>query len=196
MKKIILLTCLTGALMAESSFYVGLDVGKADNTDKITSKSDTNSATVKNDNSYSDIKIKLGIEADIGTDFQLIFSKIDYSNGLLNNNTGPKYYTGTQLYEIGLDIIKKFELTSSFSPFIKLGVGYGYMDSQFPEYGDVNEFSTNFGVGLSYKVIEHIYALAGVDYIYRHWSNTSDTGFTYETRGSAIKPYVGLNYKF
>ncbi len=190
MKKIILLTCLTGALMAESSFYVGLDFGKADNTDKITSKSGTNTATIKNDNTYSDLKIKLGIEADIGTDFQLTFSKINYDNGVFYNTTG------TKLYEIGLDIIKEFELTSSLSPFIKLGVGYGYMDSQLPAYEDVNEFSTNFGVGLSYKVIEHIYALAGVDYIYRHWSNTTDNDFTFETRGSAIKPYIGLNYKF
>lgn len=186
MKKIILLTCLTGALMAETSFYVGLDFGKADNTDKITSEG----VTFKNDNSYSDSKIKLGIEADVGTNFQLTFSKIDYKNGVFYGSTG------TKLYEVGLDVIKEFELTSSFSPFIKLGVGYGYMDSQLPEYGDVNEFSTNFGVGLSYKVIEHIYALAGVDYIYRHWSNTTGGGFTYETRGSAIKPYIGLNYKF
>ena len=192
MNKIILLTFLTGALMAESSFYVGLDFGKADNTDKHTSED----ISLKNENSYSDSKIKLGIQADGTTDFQLTFSKISYDEGVLRGSTG------SELYEVGLDIIKEFEVTSSLSPFIKLGVGYGKMDTQSSAYGNVNEFSTNVGIGLSYKLIEHIYVLAGVDYIYRHWNDISinqvppASSITEETRGSAIKPYVGLNYKF
>jgi opacity protein-like surface antigen len=192
MKKIILLTCITGALMAESSFYVGFDFGKADNTDKHTSED----ISLKNQNSYSDSKIKLGIQADGTTDFQLTFSKISYDEGVLRGSTGSK------LYEVGLDIIKEFEVTSSLSPFIKLGVGYGKMDTQSSAYGNVNEFSTNVGIGLSYKLIEHIYVLAGVDYIYRHWNDISinqvppASSITEETRGSAIKPYIGLNYKF
>lgn len=192
MKKIVFLTCFAGVLMAESSFYIGLDVGKADNRDKHTSEK----ISLKNDNTYSESKIKLGIQADGTTDFQLTFSKISYDNGVLRGSTG------TELYEIGIDVIKEFELTSSLSPYIKLGIGYGYMDTQSSTYGDVNEFSTNIGAGLSYKLVEHIYALAGVDYVYRHWNDVSikqtppATSITEETRGSAIKPYIGFNYKF
>lgn len=192
MKKIILLTCLAGALMAESSFYVGFDLGKANNTDKHTTKD----ISLKNDNSYSDSKIKLGIQADETTDFQFTFSKMTYDDAVLRASTGSK------LYEIGLDVIKKFEVTSSLSPFIKLGVGYGKMDTLSSSYGDVHELSTNVGIGLSYKLIEHVYAIAGVDYIYRHWNDISinqtppATSVTEQTRGSAIKPYFGLNYKF
>lgn len=192
MKKIVFLTCFAGVLMADNSFYVGFDFAKADNTDKVTSEG----ISVTNDNTYGESKIKLGIQTEEKTSFQLNFSKIAYDNGVIYGSTG------TKLYEVGMDVIKEFELTSSLSPFIKLGIGYGYMDTQSSAYGDVNEISTNVGAGLSYKIVEHIYALAGVDYIYRHWNDTyinpapPATTLTYETRGSAIKPYIGLNYKF
>jgi opacity protein-like surface antigen len=192
MKKIVLLAFFAGALMAESSFYVGFDFAKADNTDKVT----TQGVSLKNDNAYNESKIKLGTKTDEGVDFQLIFSKINYNDGVIYGSTG------TKLYEVGIDVIKEFELTSSLSPFIKLGIGYGKMNTLSSAYGDVNEISTNVGAGLSYKIMEHMYAIAGVDYVYRHWNNTylnpapPATSLTYETRGSSIKPYIGLNYKF
>jgi Outer membrane protein beta-barrel domain len=186
MKKIVLATLLaTGLMAAESGFYIGLDAGQANNTDKST----TQGTTFKYKNNYSDVKFKLGIE-DEGTKFQVTFAKIDYQNGVFYASEG------NILYEVGIDVIKEFEVTPSVYPFLKLGVGYGKMDTKRAAYGTINEISSNIGVGLSYKIVDHLYALAGVDYVYRHWNDTSADSFTYVTRDSAIKPYVGVNYKF
>lgn len=187
MKKIVFALLITSGLMAsETGIYVGVDVGKANNTDKST----VEGTTFKYNNDYKDIKLKLGIEADEATDIQLTYTRITYDNGVFYGSTG------TALQEIGIDIIKEFEVTSSFYPFLKLGVGYGKMDSQHAVMGTVNEISSNIGAGLSVKLIDHVSAHVGADYVYRHWSNVSDGSFTYATRGSAIQPYVGVNFKF
>lgn len=187
MKKIVSALLIASALMAnESGIYVGVDVGQADNTDKST----VEGTTTKNDNTYKEAKIKLGIKADEGSKIQLTFAKIKYDNGVFYNSTG------TTLYEGGLDFIKEFEVTSSTYPFVKIGVGYGKMDSERAAIGSVNEISSNIGAGLLYKLFGGVSAEVGVDYIYRHWSDVSDGSFTYKTRGSALKSYVGLNYEF
>ena len=187
MKKIVAAVMMTSALMAnDSGIYVGVDVGSADNTDKMT----VEGATTKNDNKYKDLKIKVGFEADEATKVQLTFSKIEYDEAVFYGSTGKT------LYEGGIDLIKEFEITSSLYPFIKIGVGYGKMDSKHAVMDNVKEISSNIGAGVLYKLIGGISAEVGCDYVYRRWDNVSDGSFTYETRGSAIKPYVGLNYEF
>lgn len=187
MKKIVAAVMMTSALMAnESGIYVGVDLGSANNTDKMS----VDGATSKNDNTYNEIKVKVGFEADEATKVQLTFSKIKYDEAVFVNSTG------TTLYEGGIDLIKEFEITSSLYPFIKIGVGYGKMDSKHAVMDNVKEISSNIGAGVLYKLIGGISAEVGCDYVYRRWDNVSDGSFTYETRGSAIKPYVGLNYEF
>lgn len=187
MKKIVAAMMMTSALMAnESGIYVGVDVGSADNTDKMS----VEGATSKNDNQYNEVKVKVGFEADEATKVQLTFSKIEYDEKVFPNSTG------TTLYEGGIDLIKEFEVTSSLYPFIKIGIGYGKMDSKHAVMDNVKEISSNIGAGILYKLIGGVSAEVGCDYVYRRWDNVSDGSFTYEMRGSAIKPYVGLNYEF
>ncbi|HEX5329075.1 outer membrane beta-barrel protein [Sulfuricurvum sp.] len=187
MKKIVFSLLLACGLMAsETGFYVGIDVGKANNSDKSTAEG----TNFKYSNDYKDIKLKLGLEADEVTNIQLTYTRITYDNGVFYGSTG------TTLQEVGIDLIKEFEVTSSIFPFLKIGLGYGKMDSEHSVMGSVNEMSSNIGAGLSVKLIDHVSAHVGADYVYRHWNNVSDGSFVYETRGSAIKPYVGLNFEF
>ena len=187
MKKIVAAMMMTSALMAnESGIYVGVDLGSANNTDKMS----VEGATSRNDNQYNEIKVKVGFEADEATKVQLTFSKIEYDEKVFPNSTG------TTLYEGGIDLIKEFEVTSSLYPFIKIGIGYGKMDSKHAVMDNVKEISSNIGAGILYKLIGGVSAEVGCDYVYRRWDNVSDGTLTYETRGSAIKPYVGLNYEF
>lgn len=187
MKKIVAAVMMTSALMANNSgIYVGIDVGSANNTDKMS----VEGATLKNGNIYNEIKVKVGFEADEATKVQLSFSKIGYDEAVFYGSTGKT------LYEGGIDLIKEFEITSSLYPFVKIGVGYGKMDSKHAVMGNVKEISSNIGAGVLYKLIGGVSAEVGCDYVYRRWDNVSDGSFTYETRGSAIKPYVGLNYEF
>ncbi|MDO9208527.1 MAG: hypothetical protein Q7T91_09795 [Sulfuricurvum sp.] len=186
MKKIALATLLASGLMAaDSGLYLGLDYGKATNTHEFT----IGSSSAEYDNDYSDLKFKIGGGTDGELKFQGYLSKINYDIGVYDNQNNA-------LYEIGFDIIKEFEVTPSFYPFVKGSFGVGRMDTDFTADGYVSELTFNIGAGLSYKAIDHIYILAGVDYIWRRWSDLTNGSITLETSDTALKPYIGMNYKF
>ncbi|MDD5053298.1 MAG: hypothetical protein PHO27_11250 [Sulfuricurvum sp.] len=190
MKKIVLAVLVTTGLMAaDSGMYIGLDVGKANNTDKLTL---TPGGSSNYSNNYTDLKLKLGGGTDGGMKFQGFISKIDYNEGVFITNES------NSLYELGFDIIKEFEAAPSVYPFIKGGVSVGSMNSNVTVDGSVKESSFNLGAGLSYKAADHVYFIAGADYIYRRWSELRAINGTYtlQTTGSAVKPYIGINYKF
>lgn len=186
MKKIVLAAMLTSGLMAaDSGFYIGLDYGQATNTHTFSLASYAANA----DNDYSDIKFKIGSGTDGEWKFQVTLDKIDYKLGIFDT-------ANNSLYEIGADIIKEIKVTNELYPFIKLGVGAGQMDSTFTTEGNMNEVYFSGGAGLSYKATANVSILAGADYIARRWNDVAVGAYTLETHDKAIKPYIGLNYKF
>jgi hypothetical protein len=57
----------------------------------------------------------------------------------------------------------------------------------------------------SYKVVDHLYLIAGVDYVARKWQDIEQQYYvsryvsgttTISTTDSGVKPYLGVNYKF
>lgn len=106
----------------------------------------------------------------------------------------------SDLIEIGFDVIKEFEVTSSFYPFLKAGVGFGSMDVEGYEDDSIYEVSFNLGAGVSFKATDSFYIIGGVDYVGRKWQDIEVAGYyvpsTITTTDSGFKPYVGLNYKF
>lgn len=190
MKRIALAALLASGLMAaDSGLYMGAEYGKAGNKHEFTV--DSYSATIDND--YSDVKFKIGGGTDGGVKFQGTLSLISYDETVFDD-------TNKDLMEFGFDIIKEFEVTPSVYPFLKIGMGAGTMDVVGYTEDSILAVSVNVGAGVSYKVIEHLYLLAGVDYVARKWQDIEVTdGFstvTISTTDSAFKPYVGINYRF
>ena len=185
MKKIVLATMLASGLMADSGLYIGLDYGKASNTHTFSLASYAAHA----DNDYSNLKLKIGGGTDGEWKFQGTLDKIDYKIGVFDTENNS-------LYEIGFDIIKEFEVTKELYPFIKIGFGAGQMSTTFTTEGRMNEVYFSGGAGLSYKATSNVYILAGADYIARRWNDVAIGAYTLETNDKAIKPYIGVNYKF
>lgn len=194
MKNKIIKGLLVGSILACSAFadvYVGVEYGQVGNTDELTA--DGGSTSVTQDNKYSDLGVKLGFGTDGDWKMQLRFSKIAYDKVIFDS-------THKDLNEFGLDIIKEFEVSKNAYPFIKIGIGYGKMNVDGYSESSIGEVSVNGGVGISYKAIEHLYLVAGVDYVYRKWQDIeltyNYTTYTISTTGSGVKVYGGINYAF
>jgi len=168
--------------------YIGVDYGKVSNEDEI----EVNNATAATlDNEYSDFSIKFGSGNDGDWKTQVRLSMIAFDKALFDASN-------KELTEIGVDVIKEFEVANNLYPFIKFGFGFGWMDVDGYLDDSIKEFSFNAGAGVSYKVMEHLDVLAGVDYVGRSWQDVEyiGTGLTASVAGSGMKAYVGMNYSF
>jgi hypothetical protein len=193
MKNKVMKTLVVSSLLASAAFadvYVGVDYGQVGNTDKATNSA---SNSITQTNAYGDLGVKVGFGTDGGWKSQLRVSKIDYDKAIFDSSH-------KDLTEVGFDILKEFEVSKNFYPFIKLGMGYGWMNVDGYTKSSIAEVSMNGGVGLSYKAVEHLYLVAGVDYVYRKWQDIEYTnGYTTDTisvTGSGAKIYAGVNYAF
>lgn len=197
MKNKILLGLAASSLVASTALadvYVGVEYGAASNTTERESEY-FGLYTLNNeiDNNYKDIKLKVGAGEDGGIKVQAYFSFISYDEYIFRNSS--KDYK-----EIGVDLIKEFEVNKQFYPFIKGGMGVGIMDLEEGYYTEdrILAVSFNLGAGLSFKATDNISLLAGVDYVYRKWQDIEYSGgaLTRSTADSGIKPYIGVNFQF
>lgn len=189
MKKIVLATLFASSVISSAAMadvYMGVEYGAANNSTSI----DWDSGySYTGDNNYKDVKFKLGSGADGGVKSQFTLSLISYDETVFDD-------TNKDLMEFGFDIIKEFEVTPSFYPFVKAGLGIGTMDVEGYTEDSIMSVSFNVGAGVSYKVIDHLYLLAGVDYVARKWQDIEYGTTTVSTTDSAFKPYIGVNYQF
>ncbi len=186
---IILLTSIatTQTLAEESDLYVGLDIVGSSNT--FTRK--VGNVSVDADNDSSGFKLKFGTVQNEGWRVQGYYLHETYDKPvfLLDNESDV-------LNEFGLDIIKGFEVTPKFSPFIQAGLGFGSMKVQGYDRSSANEVSFKLGAGLMYKVTPAFELLAGIDFQGRSWSDIIVGPVTLETSESSSKLYLGANLHF
>lgn len=198
MKNKILLGVLASSVIsgvAMADMYVGVEYGSAKNT---TDQSGVLVQSVSGDNNYKDIKVKIGAGRDGGVKFQGTVSFISFDEYVFSDKS-------KKTIDFGFDIIKEFEVTQSVYPFLKIGMGVGSIEVQGYDKDSITGTSINVGAGVSYKVVDHLYLLAGVDYVGRMWQGIEQQYYisrynsgttTIYTTDSAVKPYIGMNYKF
>jgi len=186
-KSLVLAGLLSVSSIAMADVYVGVDYGINSNTDTATGR-----VNGSQENSYSDLSIKVGYGIDGDWKTQLRLSKISYDKTIFDDSH-------KNLTELGVDAIKEFSIHSykGLYPYLKVGLAYGSMDVDGYDDSSIGEVSFNVGAGVSYKVVNHLYVVGGVDYVGRRWSDTvySDGSSTSVT-GSGFKPYMGINYSF
>jgi opacity protein-like surface antigen len=187
MKKSLL---LSGLLVVGSSamadIYVGVDYGINSNTTKV-----SGAANASISNKYSDLSIKVGSGKDGDWKGQLRLSRISYEKPIFDN-------THETLIEFGGDIIREFTLDSvkNLYPYVKVGLGVGSMSVDGYSDSSISEVSFKAGVGVSYKAIEHLYIIGGVDYVARRWQDIQIGSSTYSIKDTGAQPYIGINYAF
>jgi opacity protein-like surface antigen len=195
MKNKILLGLAASSLVASAALadvYVGVEYGAASNTHE-REVTGAVSGTREYDNDYSDIKLKIGGGEDGGVKVQATLSFIEYDESIFD-------VTNKDYIEVGLDLIKEFEVNKNVYPFIKGGLGVGSMDVEGYSESSITGVSLNLGAGLSFKATDNFYLVGGVDYVYRKWQDIEYTigwsKYTVSTSDSALKPYIGANFKF
>lgn len=180
------------ASAAMADVYVGVEYGAASNTHE-REVTGAGSGTSEYDKDYSDIKLKIGGGEDGGVKVQATLSFIEYDESIFDN-------TNKDYIEVGLDLIKEFEVNKNVYPFIKGGLGVGSMDVEGYSESSITGVSLNLGAGLSFKATDNFYLVGGVDYVYRKWQDIEYTigwsTVTVSTTDSALKPYIGANFKF
>lgn len=185
------------ALHAEKSeLYVGLDLFMAANhfnTDVSGSIDKTDTMRVDS----SGFKLKFGTLQNYGLRFQGYFQYEQFEDPLFD-----PYNDGA--VEVGLDLIKGFDVSEAFIAFVQGGVGYGWMQMDNDDYADkeiMEQINLKVGVGLIYKITPEIEANLGIDLNLRRWSDieyrtATNHYYKSETSDSGPRYYIGANYQF
>ncbi|MFT7004853.1 MAG: opacity protein-like surface antigen [Sulfurimonas sp.] len=195
MKKIIICALLSCGLLSTQSFaqdsniYIGVDVLKSSNT--FTYHLDNYSSSYNLESDSSAFKLKLGWVRDEGKRVQLYYLQEKYEDA-------PFDATNDIFSEIGIDFIKDFGLSPVLSPFMQVGIGYGWMKTDTSTYDDntVSELNIKVGAGFIYTVVPEIEIIAGIDLQYKRWLDRTSGSYTIQTEEQSTKYYVGVNYRF
>lgn len=177
----------TSALAQESGLYVGLDLSTSSNT--FTLKNASTGATADFDDDSDGFKLKFGAAGSDGWRVQGYYQHETYDETIFDNKNDV-------LNEIGIEIIKGFEVTPEFSPFIQVGVGTGWMDVEGYSDNTMNSVSVKIGGGVMYKITPSFEAIAGVDFQARKWQDVQVGFTTIETTEGSTKLYIGANFHF
>ena len=189
MKKIIMGAALAASLLSihlSADMYVGIDMLSSKNTFTV----DVNglgSASVDDDSKA--FKLKIGSSNSDGWRYQGYYLRETYDVPVFDA-------TNDALNEIGLDVIKGFEVTPEFSPFLQAGFGIGSMSINGYSESSILEYNLKVGAGLMYKITQSIEAIVGADYQYRAWQDIQVGTVTISTSEKSTKLYAGLNYHF
>ncbi|QOY54908.1 outer membrane beta-barrel protein [Candidatus Sulfurimonas marisnigri] len=192
MKRLIATALLGSSLLAtqvmaeEPSTYIGLDIASNSNSFTL----DVNGfGSADFDDDSSGFKLKFGTVSNNGWRVQGYFQRETYDETLFDN-------TNDALNEIGFDVIKGFEVTPEFSPFLQVGLGYGWMSVEGYDESSIAELSLKIGGGVMYKIVPSFEIIAGVDFQYRKWQDIQIIGVTVSTTEDTTKLYVGANFHF
>lgn len=202
MKKLVTAGIVASALLltnasADTKWYAGVELGMASNTIKAENSSGGNSDF---DNDYKDLKFVVGKGTGDNWYTQLYLSKVTFDDGVCYTTNGvtADFCFDDEMMEIGVEAIKKFEVSNNLLPFIKFGLGVGSRDAEGLDESSISSVGLAIGAGLDFKVNESISLLGGIDFGYRKYQDIeySGTSYTVETSETYQKLYVGANYRF
>ncbi|WP_457598497.1 outer membrane protein [Hydrogenimonas sp.] len=179
------LLATTGVCADKSNWFVGLDYVGNSNTFTF----ESGSLSVDADDDSKGYKLRIGSVGNDGWRFQGYFQSEKYDKTIFDS-------TNDTLNEIGFDIIKGFEVTQNFVPFLQGGLGYGWMDVQGYSESSINEVSAKIGAGVIYKITPRFEILGGADLQYRSWQDITDGVITVQTSEKSTRLYAGANFHF
>lgn len=188
-RKVVSLIFFLATSLTANSLYMGMDLALAGNTNKYTGGSSLTGTELTND--YSAMKLRVGYGEEADLKLQAYFSYIAYDEGIYDD-------TNEALYEFGAELIKEFAYDEDFFPFVKGGLGFGFMGINGYTKDMATELGGNLGLGLRYKWDEDISVSTGVDMVFRQWDSvySSTTGAQTNLQSDSTQFYVGLEYTF
>ena len=205
MKKLVTAGIVASTLLltnasADTKWYAGVELGSASNTIKAENSSGGNSDF---DNDYKDLKFVVGKGTGDNWYTQLYLSKVTFDDGVCYTTNGvtADFCFDDEMMEIGVEVMKKFEVSNNLLPFVKFGLGVGSRDAEGLDESSISSVGLAIGAGLDFKVNESISLLGGIDFGYRKYQDIEVTSswwnsYTVETSETYQKLYIGANYRF
>jgi len=170
----------------KSDLYFGIDLFQS----KLSYEFENTTLNTSNefDTSSKGVRLKFGAISDNNWRVQGSFSVENMDDNVFSVND-----TDGNLYEIGVDVIKGFEVSSDFAPFVLVGVNRGWMSVSGYNVSTIDSLALKAGAGVLYSINETLELTAGVDFKFRLWSEIEFAGQKIEPRDTSITPYIGLN---
>jgi hypothetical protein len=166
--------------------YVGADVIYGFNNISKEYNNDTQHTT---DNSIG-FDLKVGFLLDSGFRIEGSYMYQNYNDPIFD-----KSHTG--LNELGLDVIKTFDMTPEFYPFIQAGIGYGWMSVNDLSQSYIGNFTIGAGGGMIYRASKKVELLIGLELAARAWQDIDDNTLgTLQTGQVSANLYAGFNILF
>lgn len=199
MKKLVTAGIVASTLLltnasADTKWYAGVELGSASNTIKA---EDSIGRSDDLDNDYKDLKFVVGKGTGDNWYTQLYLSKVTFDDGVCH---AAGFCFDDEMMEIGVEGIKKFEVSNNLLPFVKFGFGVGSRDAEGLDESSITSVGLAIGAGLDFKVNESISLLGGIDFGYRKYQDIEVSNlfssYTVETSETYQKLYIGANYRF
>jgi opacity protein-like surface antigen len=178
----------SNVLANEKNIYLGVDILSSGNTFHIENKNTGKS--IDSDVNSKAFKLKFGTVMDDNLRVQAYYQHETYKETLYDE-------THDLLNEVGLDLIKGFEVTPKFLPFLQVGLGYGWMNVDgYSNRDTVNEISLKIGAGLMYQFTNTFEGIVGFDAQYRNWTDIEIYGQKALISETSRRLYIGVNIHF
>lgn len=147
---------LSGAAVAADGLYFSAGYGAGLQTEEFDFRSD---ATVLN--------------AALGYDFGAVRVEGEY---LRSADTGYSYGENVAVNALNANVVLEYENDTIFTPFVKAGAGYAFVDNGF--YGDDAGLLLNVGAGVSVDVTDNLDITAEYRYITSDVDVVGDYGYS------------------
>lgn len=176
----------------KSRFYVGVDLFQGDSEFELTSTGDL-VGKLEKEFDQDGLRVKLGAELEDNWRVQGYFKRED--TDAFDND----------IYGIGVDVIKSFQVTNRFYPFIQAGVSFDWVELEKSPYAYYTEDSLNatalkLGIGARFDVTDSVELMAGYDWQYRKWQDIEVYQYpfiyTIEQEDTSKTLYLGFNVNF
>lgn len=172
-----------------SDLYFGVDVFKS----KLSYEFENKTFNTSNDfdTNSKGLRLKFGAISDNNWRVQGSFSIENMDDNVFSVDD-----TDGNLYEIGVDVIKGFEVSPDFAPFVLLGLNRGWMSVSGYNVSTIDSLALKAGAGVLYSINETLELTAGLDFKFRFWSEIEFIGQKIQPTDTSVTPYIGLNVHF
>lgn len=172
------------SVKADERMIIGANAGWVN--EDFTFTNSEGSASVGSSAALQGFKIGYGDIEKYAITFTL--SHTEYSQNLFSMADGQKLH-------LDVDLIKSFDLNSSFIPFVLMGMGAGHMvvDRKLENYVESGSFQ--LGGGAYYQIAPFMDLELNVQYRWAHWTSLDFISTKPDTRSNAIQGTLGVNFR-
>ena len=182
MKKLIIAVLfLSTALLAEAGPFVGMGGGVLNET--------FSSPTLEKETQAGFVKAKIGYGNPAGYGVEVCMSYFEYDQNVFSDNDGTNLY-------FDVNIIKAYDFDIGFYPYLKAGIGAGYLSVGRSTDSALGNGSFQGGGGLYIPLGKGVDIEIELLYRHKNWEQVDLISEQVDVSSSVLEPYMGLNYRF